>query len=357
MCLELNILRQNERMKWPTAVDLFSGAGGLTEGLKRARFRVIGAVEIDSVAVDSYRKNHPKTRVWGEDIWDLDAADVRRSLGLRKGQLDLLAGCPPCEGFSRLRTKNGRRRPRDERNDLLFEFLRFVEEFKPKAIMLENVPGLARNYRFREFTRSLRDLGYQLNYSVLNAADYGVPQRRRRLILLAARRFRVPFASSSEDGPTVRDAFTGLARAGRSGDPLHDFPENRSEKVRGLINRIPRNGGSRKDLGRRRQLKCHRTFDGFKDVYGRMAWNEVAPTITSGCVNPSKGRFLHPSCNRAITLREAALLQGFRPDYYFSLSGGKYRAAAMIGDALPPEFIKRHALEVRRLLRPLKARQ
>jgi DNA (cytosine-5)-methyltransferase 1 len=104
-------------------------------------------------------------------------------------------------------------------------------------------------------------------------------------------------------------------------------------------------------LGRQRQLKCHRKCDGFKDVYGRMAWDEVSPTMTGGCVNPSKGRFLHPTKDRAITLREAALLQAFPPSYFFSLRRGKFPAAQMIGNALPPEFIRRHALRVLNTIR------
>ena len=117
-------------------------------------------------------------------------------------------------------------------------------------------------------------------------------------------------------------------------------------RSRTLIRLIPKDGGSRLDLGRQRQLGCHRRCDGFKDVYGRMAWDDVSPTVTGGCVNPSKGRFLHPTKNRCVTLREAALLQSFPPTYRFSLRRGKFPAAQMIGNALPPEFIRRHAKQV-----------
>jgi DNA (cytosine-5)-methyltransferase 1 len=147
---------------------------------------------------------------------------------------------------------------------------------------------------------------------------------------------------------SVRDAIGHLPRPGSSGDPLHDVSEKRSEKVKRLIASIPKNGGSRRDLGRKRQLRCHTDCDGFNDVYGRMAWDEVAPTITGGCVNPSKGRFLHPTQNRSITLREAALLQGFPADYYFSLERGKFAAAQMIGNAFPPPFVRPHAIIIRR---------
>ena len=142
-----------------------------------------------------------------------------------------------------------------------------------------------------------------------------------------------------------------LARPGKTGDVLHDLPEVRSPQVKELIKLIPKNGGSRKELPKKYWLPCHVRYpDGYRDVYGRMAWNDVAPTITGGCVNPSKGRFLHPAQNRAITLREAALLQTFPPGYKFSLEKGKDSVALMIGNALPPEFIRRHAVMIRKHL-------
>jgi DNA (cytosine-5)-methyltransferase 1 len=131
---------------------------------------------------------------------------------------------------------------------------------------------------------------------------------------------------------------------------LHNLPEQRSPKVLKLIKRIPQDGGSREQAGKRFQLDCHAKCDGFYDVYGRMSWDKVAPTITSGCFNPSKGRFIHPTKHRAITMREAALLQSFPVSYRFSLDGGKTAAALMIGNALPPEFIRRHARQIARHL-------
>jgi DNA (cytosine-5)-methyltransferase 1 len=131
---------------------------------------------------------------------------------------------------------------------------------------------------------------------------------------------------------------------------MHDLSENRSERVRALIRRVNKDGGSRTQMSREEQLSCHQKCDGFKDVYGRLAWDSVAATITGGCVNPSKGRFLHPEQDRAITLREAALLQSFPKEYTFSMRRGKYAAAALIGNALPPEFVRRHAASVARHL-------
>ena len=329
------------------ALDLFCGCGGLTLGLKQAGFRVVWAVDEDSLSVETYRVNHPEVLVREIDIRALDAENVRTELGLSVGKLHLLAGCPPCEGFSTLRTLNGSKKVTETKNDLVLHFLRFARTFEPKAIMLENVPALVEDWRFAVLVASLSGLGYRTEYRVLNAADYGVPQRRRRLILLASKAASIPFALPEANHRKVRDAIGGMPAVGKSGDPLHDRRTRpRKPRVRKLIRAIPANGGSRSALEKRRQLECHREFNGFHDIYGRMAWDEVAPTITSGCVNPSKGRFLHPIRHRAITLREAALLQTFPPSYFFSLRRGKYAAADLIGNALPPEFVRRHALQI-----------
>ena len=339
------------RRRQPRAIDLFSGCGGLTLGLKRAGFEVVGAVDSEPLAVETYQANHREVRVWATDIRKLSASLVMERLRLSKGKLDLLAGCPPCQGFSSVRTLNGKRKVRSKANNLIFEFLRFVRVLRPKAIMLENVPGLGSNWRFRAFRLQLTQLGYKHDHRVLDASDFGVPQRRRRLILIATLSGDPKFADVDPLRPTVRTAIAGLPSPGRSGDQCHDHSEKRADRVLSLIKRIPKNGGSRASLGESRQLTCHRRTDGFHDVYGRMKWSSVAPTITGGCVNPSKGRFLHPSQDRAITLREAALLQTFPCRYFFSLERGKFAAAEMIGNALPPEFVRRHAVEVRRVLR------
>lgn len=335
----------------PTAIDLFCGAGGLTVGLKQAGFRVLGAVEIDATAAATYRRNHRKPVLWSNDIRQLTAIAVMRALKLKPGELDLLAGCPPCQGFSTMRTLNKGSSVKDSRNDLVFDFLRFVRVLKPKTVMLENVPGLASDKRLLRFKKALSSLGYSYETRIVNAADYGVPQRRRRLLLLASQIDALIVPGPRANPPTVREAIGSLPRAGKSNDPLHDLGEHRAPHVRALIARIPKDGGSRTALPNREQLDCHKQTDGFFDVYGRMAWSDVAPTITSGCTNPSKGRFLHPTKNRSITLREAALLQTFPSDYYFSLERGKEHAAAMIGNALPPRMIRTFALSVKRTLK------
>jgi DNA (cytosine-5)-methyltransferase 1 len=337
-------------MRVPKAIDLFCGCGGLTLGLKQAGLNVVGAIDIDSLAVETYRANHPEVFVWEDDISHISGLAMKRALGIRKGQLDLLAGCPPCQGFSRMRTLNGGREVVDRRNDLVFEFLRLVREFRPKTVMMENVPGLGDNVRIRLFSRHLRDLGYHCEHRILDAADHGVPQRRSRMMLLAGLYGPIDFAEDDTHRSTVRDAIAHLPPAGQSGDPLHDLGERRSKRIAELIALVPKDGGSRLDLGEEYQLACHRRSNGFRDVYGRMSWDDVSPTITTGCFNPSKGRFLHPEHNRAITLREAALLQSFPPTYHFPASRGKSHVSSLIGNALPPEFIRRQAQCIGRYL-------
>jgi len=339
--------------KKPIAIDLFSGCGGLTLGLKQAGFNVIGAVEIDALAVKTYKSNHPSVRVWERDIRKLSGSEVQNVLKLKVGQLDLLAGCPPCQGFSSIRTHNGKNKIRDDRNDLVFDYLRLVKALRPKAVMMENVPALAENYRMTELKKELDKLGYESDGMplILNTADYGVPQRRRRMILVSSRIGKIELPKISEKRSTVRQAIGDLPRPGKSGDPLHDILEKRDAHTVKMISLIPKDGGSRSDLPLKYHLPCHKRLPGgFKDVYGRMSWDDISPTITGGCVSPSKGRFLHPSQNRAITLREAALLQTFPKNYRFSLDNGKQGVALMIGNALPPAFIKRHALAIKRAL-------
>jgi len=334
-----------------TAIDLFSGCGGLTLGLKLAGFRVLAAVENDALAVETYKANHPEVLVCHEDIRKVPATSLRKRLGLAVGELDLLAGCPPCQGFSSLRTRNGAKQKRDKRNRLITEMIRFARAFRPKTIMMENVPGLAEHGSFKKLCRDLRRLRYRVEWDIKDAQHYGVPQRRKRLIMVAGHRLDVPLAKESNTVKTVRKAIGDLKAPGLSRDKLQNLPENRSAKVLNFISAIPKDGGSRTDLPKSRQLACHRRTNGFNDIYGRMAWNEPAPTITGGCFNPSKGRFLHPEENRAITLREAAILQSFPRRYRFPVNKSKESIALMIGNALPPAFIRCHASKIAESLR------
>lgn len=334
----------------PIAIDLFAGCGGVTTGLRKAGFRVIAAVEIEPLAAQSYKLNHPKVHLATSDIRDIKGAQWMKDLGIKKGQLDLLVGCPPCQGFSTLRTRNGASWNRDPRNNLVEEMLRLVRELQPKAVMMENVPRLREKRVFQDFAGTLKQMGYAVNWEVVNVQHFAVPQRRRRLVLIAGKHLEIPFPKKAKARRSVRDAIGNLGPAGKSGDALHDMPESRSAQVLEKIRAVPKDGGSRTDLPKSMQLGCHKRCNGFKDVYGRMAWDDVAPTITGGCFNPSKGRFLHPTKNRNITMREAALLQTFPARYKFDLSAGKQGVALMIGNALPPELVKRQANVIRRTL-------
>lgn len=324
-------------MRKPRAIDLFCGCGGLTTGLRQAGFWVRGAVDLDPLALKCYKLNHPRTKVLKHDIAKLTSTHIERVFRIPKRQLDLLAGCPPCQGFSRMTTRNGNRTVDDPRNALVREYRRLALGLRPRALLMENVPGLAKTAEFADLVQVLERQGYRVSWGLLDARCFGVPQRRRRLILMAGRGFSIELPQRTDDeSTTVREFIGDLSTAGQSGDPAHDHGESRTQKVREVISRIPPDGGSRSALGESGQLACHRGFDGFKDVFGRMAWDAPAPTITSGAINPSKGRFLHPTENRSITLREAALLQSFPPTYKFPMKSGKTPNAKLVGNAIPP---------------------
>jgi DNA (cytosine-5)-methyltransferase 1 len=336
------------------AIDIFSGIGGLTEGLKQAGFNVLGAVEIDPIVSKAYKMNHRSTYLWNKPVQKLSSKEILQKLNLKKGELSLLAGCPPCQGFSSLRTKNSSSSVEDERNDLVFEMVRLAEELLPKSILIENVPGLAKDPRMKDILSRLKELGYYVDDETVQLHDisaYGVPQRRKRMILMTSLGKKIPFASKVLNKVTVKDTIKKMHPPGNGNDPLHDYPVKRTEKVQKMISLIPKNGGSRKDLPKEYWLPCHLKYpNGFRDVYGRMKWDDVAPTITGGCINPSKGRFLHPEEDRAITLREASLLQSFPEDYKFPTDIARDKIALMIGNALPPTYIKKQAEQIKKTI-------
>lgn len=324
------------------AIDVYSGCGGLTTGLLDADFQIIAAIENDEAARTAYRLNYPGIRLFG-DVTLLKASDLLTELDLNVEKLDLLAGCSPCQGFSRMRTKNRSKAADDPRNDLVLDFVRLVEGLVPRAILFENVPGLQLDWRFEEMIRRLESgsLGYHLSFGKLNFADFGVPQRRWRLVVLGSR--LGPISLPQPRGPSrdVGSAIRHMPNPEESTDPIHSSLSVHGEEVMERIRNIPRDGGSRLDLGPDAQLPCHQKVDGFRDVYGRMSWAKPAPTITRYCINPSKGRYLHPQQDREITLREASLLQTFPPEYLFPLDDfGRGAVASMIGEALPPEFAR-----------------
>ncbi len=318
------------------AIDLFSGCGGLSEGLRQAGFSVIAGVEVDKNAAKVYRMNHTETVLFEEDIRKLNTAKI--SDLLKDKPLHLLSGCPPCQGFSSIRRLNRKSAVWDERNSLIDEYYRFVEELNPLTIMLENVPGIVDYTLFKSIVGKLKKLGYHIVYKVVDVANYSVPQRRKRLVMVGSKLDKINIAEGQNSVVTVRAALKKLKNIDKNDELQKIYPQH-TEHVQKIISLIPKNGGSRKDLPEEYQLACHKKKNvGFNDVYGRLSWDTVSSTITGGCLNPSKGRFLHPEENRCISAREAALLQTFPLDYKFPTDIPKAQLALLIGNALPPEF-------------------
>ncbi len=328
------------------SIDLFSGAGGMSEGLRMAKFKIKFAFEIDPIASMTYKMNHKTTKVFTQDIRTVNTEKIRKSL---KGQtIHLLAGCPPCQGFSSIRRLNRSQPVEDERNFLINEYVRFVDDLQPYTIMLENVPGLEMSEDFHRAIHHLKDTGYHVEYDVLNVKDYGVPQSRKRLVMVGSRLGPISIARATNEKATVRTTISGLPNPEESTDLIHKIYPHHINRIQMLINKIPHDGGSLRDLDEEWQLNCHRAENvGFNDVYGRLRWDAYSTTITGGCLNPSKGRFLHPEQNRCITAREAAMLQTFPADYFFPANVAKTKIALMIGNALPPKFCKVQADNIR----------
>lgn len=336
----------------PTAIDIFSGSGGLTVGLKRAGFHVVAAVEIESHAFATYKTNHPEVQAYKQDVRTVSGRSLLACSP--NGTIDLLSGCPPCQGFSTLTAKHKRS---DPRNELVLEMSRLVEEVQPQIVMMENVPGLPKKGAelFDHFLQKLSLLGYISEWGILQVADYGVPQSRQRLVLLAGKGFPIHLpkpthSKTSKDGlklwKTLQDAIGTmpepivLADTQSTGGPQrynwHVVRSLSPETLKRL--KAARPGESRLKLPQELRPPCHQNRnDGFNNVYGRMSWEQTSATITGGCTTFSKGRFGHPEQDRTISVREAALLQTFPIDYIFDSPYIDY-VCEMIGNALPCEF-------------------
>jgi DNA (cytosine-5)-methyltransferase 1 len=337
-----------------TAVDLFAGAGGATAGLQQAGVDVLGAVENDPFACASYKANHPDVLLKEADIRTVDPEVLRAELHLLPGELDLLKACPPCQGFSTLAKGD----IDEDRNDLVLTVAGFTRAFRPRAILLENVPGLGRDARLGDLISELGTEGYRFATYVLDASALGVPQRRKRLIALGvADSVDRPFPTDLKEllpsgfdthPTTVADAFSALRSQMEAADPLNVHRKPLGQ-VLARIKAIPV-GGTRFDLPPELQLKCHKDLAAGRDKrsastpYGRLRLDEAAPTMTTRCTTPACGRFIHPTEDRGITLREAAALQTFPATYHFA---GNYGAIErQIGNAVPVRMAEALGLAV-----------
>lgn len=326
------------------AVDLFCGAGGLSYGLQKTGIFVKGGIDFDAQCEFPFTANINGAKFFHEDITTSDAKKVGKLY--RNNSLKLLAGCAPCQPFSNLR--NGTNKTQSDKWPLLNEFSRLVKEISPDFVTMENVPQIKKQSVFIDFLQTLKDHGYQVFVKIVDAAEYGVPQRRKRLVLLASSHGVIRLLSPEEIGikrKTVRDAIGQLAplRAGETNqlDPLH--------KARALTSinldriRASQPGGTWEDWPEHLKLACHKKETGstFKSVYGRMQWDIPSGTITTQSTNFGTGRFGHPTQDRALSLREIAILQSFPEDYIFTKpkDGIDFKSLGrLIGNAVPVDL-------------------
>jgi DNA (cytosine-5)-methyltransferase 1 len=340
----------------PVVVDYFCGAGGFTCGALQAGTIVACGIDCDHRARSTYTSAENNRNIDGEPVpfvlarvENLEAATVKDYLAPYLGQPTVFVGCPPCQPFTNLRTT--KKHPVATK-EALRAFVDHVEVLTPDFVIVENVPGIrARKYGdlWEESVQRLDNAGYELRYEIVNAARYGVPQKRLRTLLVACRSGygEVPWPCETrapDNYRTVRDAF-GEADLCRlepgqvcKRDPLHSasaLSDLNARRIRAI--RTP--GGSRTEWPQELWLDCYRDHDGHTDVYGRMDWGRPAPTLTTRFVSLSNGRFGHPEENRAITPREGALLQTFPADYNF-LDPSRDMKVIHIGNAVPPRLAK-----------------
>ena len=323
----------------PVAVDLFCGAGGLSYGMKQAGVEICAGIDIDPACRHPFEAN-VGAKFHERDISELSPEFVGSLFP--KDRPRLLAGCAPCQPFSSY-TNGGR--VRGDEWQLLAKFGEMVTALEPEVVTMENVPRLERYLIFRKFKGILDRAGYLYSHRVVRCSEYGVPQMRRRLVLLASNLGKIellPPTHPSSEFLTVRDAIEDLDRIEAGGasnsDPLHKssgLSERNLERIRSS-----RPGGTWRDWGEELRAACHvrETGKTFSSVYGRMRWDDLAPTITTQFYGFGNGRFGHPTQDRAISLREGALLQTFPNDYSFVPEGEDVRiapVARLIGNAVP----------------------
>ena len=322
--------------------DFFCGCGGTSQGFSDVGISPKLAVDWEPDAIASYRLNFPATTVIERDICELGAEEVAGALKASEDAVTLFAGCAPCQPFA-----GHRHAPteHDSRSFLLLEFLRLVKALNPELIFVENVPGMQRMSTlqgpFAEFKDELSKT-HHVAHNIVSSADYGVPQTRRRLVLLASRLGPIdlppPTNGSSTDRPysTVREWIGSLPKVvvGKEDSELSSHRAMRLSKLNLERIRATPEGGDRRDWPKELWPACHRgDFVGHTDVYGRLNWDIPAPTLTTKCISYSNGRFGHPSEDRGLSAREAAALQTFPNSFRFA--GGLTSQAKQIGNAVP----------------------
>lgn len=342
------------------AIDLFCGAGGLSTGLKKSGFRLCLGVDIDEKALKTYKCNLKRTKVLKEDIKKVTGEKITELTGINRRDNFLLAGCPPCQGFSSL----GKRDANDEKNELVYEYIRIINELEPSFILMENVPGMSTGVGKEIFKNVVKELeeNYHVEYATLNAADFGVPQIRKRLMLHGIRndvydnlgldkekQKILPKSTHSKEKKkgyrkwvTVRKAIFDLPILGAG--ESYDDGIIKNHKARSLsetnierLQEIRLHGGNREMISEELQLECHKKENvSYTDTYGIIDPDKPAPTITSGCTIISKGRYCHPTQNRGLSIREAARLQSF--DDKFEFQGNMGEMSLQIGNAVPPKL-------------------
>ena len=366
----------------PKVVDIFSGCGGMSWGLYKAGFEIIGGLDNWRPAISTFEKNHPSAKIFFDDIKECDAAKVRKDLHLKKGELDCLVGGPPCQGFSK-NVPSSYRFLDDPRNQLYKDYLRFVEEFMPSVVVMENVAEIynAFNGEVRlQIISRLENLGYKVAVKVLFAPDYGVPQRRSRCFFIGSRTGKFPYFPEPthnkeyENGlfnlksPYVSawDAINDLPELENGGgalemdydkEPLNTFQQFMRKDADKLYDHITRELKG-VQLERMKSLRpgqgikdlpdAIRPKSGYSGAYGRLDFQNVAQTITRWCFHPGSGRYGHPKNARLITIREAARLQCFTDDFVFT--GTYIEKAAQIGNAVPSLFMYKLAPIIKELL-------
>lgn len=323
-------------------VDLFCGVGGLTCGLKKAGLDVVAGYDLDVTCEYSYTHNNHSLFI-NRNIEDVDGKEIKKLL--RGYNVKILAGCAPCQPFSR-HQKDKKDRAKHKDWKLLYQFARLVEEVQPHIVSMENVPELEKEKVFEDFVVTLKKQKYYVTYKVVDAADYGVPQRRKRLLLLASKKKEIIFIEPTHKQPvTVREAIGDLPsiRAGECNntDRLHITSSLSDINLKRIQHSIP--GGSWKDWPENLMLECHKKKKGqtYTSVYGRMSWDDVAPTITTQFTGYGTGRFGHPEQDRALTLREGAMIQTFPRDYSFLPLNKELiikDISRQIGNAVPPRL-------------------